>query len=203
MKILHITDSHGTVKGPESRTDIYYITFLKKLYELGYIIKHQGIDMVVHTGDLFHTARVSDKFAGQVSEQMKAWGVPIYVVPGNHDIEGYTTDTIDQTKLGLLAKTGVIHLLDRDHPVTVNTGQYTVAISGQEYYAHIDEGNAADFEMQQDYADLNLLKFESVSENYISDDYKYVVGRVSLSELHKAQDELRKRNVFIAAYPND
>ena len=55
----------------------------------------------------------------------------------------------------------------------------------------------------QDYADLNLLKFEAVSENYISDDYKYVVGRVSLSELHKAQDELRKRNVFIAAYPND
>lgn len=54
-----------------------------------------------------------------------------------------------------------------------------------------------------DYADLDLLKFESVSENYISDDYKYVVGRVSLGELHKVQDELRKRNVFIAAYPND
>ena len=36
MKILHITDSHGTVKGPESRKDIYYITFLRKLYELGY-----------------------------------------------------------------------------------------------------------------------------------------------------------------------
>ena len=161
MKILHITDSHGTVKGPESRTDIYYITFLRKLYELGYVIKHQNIDMVIHTGDLFHTARVSDKFAGQVSEQMKAWGVPIYVVPGNHDIEGYTTDTIDQTKLGLLAKTGVIQLLDRDHPVTINAEQngetYTVAISGQEYYAHIDEGNPQDFDMQQDAADLNIL----------------------------------------------
>ena len=55
----------------------------------------------------------------------------------------------------------------------------------------------------QDYADLDLLKFESVSENYISDDYKYVVGRVSLGELLKVQEELRKRNVFIAAYPND
>ena len=55
----------------------------------------------------------------------------------------------------------------------------------------------------QDYADLDLLKFESVSENYISDDYKYVVGRVSLGELHKVQEELRKRNVFISAYPND
>ena len=54
-----------------------------------------------------------------------------------------------------------------------------------------------------DYADLDMLKFESVSENYISDDYKYVVGCVSLRELHKVQDELRKRNVFIAAYPND
>ena len=54
-----------------------------------------------------------------------------------------------------------------------------------------------------DYADLDLVKFESVSENYISDDYKYVVGKVSLRELHKVQDELRRRNIFIAAYPND
>ena len=54
-----------------------------------------------------------------------------------------------------------------------------------------------------DYADLDLVKFESVSENYISDDFKYVVGTVSLRELHKIQDELRRRNVFIAAYPND
>ena len=54
-----------------------------------------------------------------------------------------------------------------------------------------------------DYADLDLIKFDSVSENYISDEYKYVVGSVSLRELHKVQDELRKRNVFIAAYPND
>ncbi len=54
-----------------------------------------------------------------------------------------------------------------------------------------------------DYADLDMIKFDSVSENYISDSYKYVVGSVSLQELHKVQDELRKRNVFIAAYPND
>ena len=54
-----------------------------------------------------------------------------------------------------------------------------------------------------DYADLDLVKFESVSENYISDEFKYVVGTVSLRELHKIQDELRRRNVFIAAYPND
>lgn len=161
MKILHITDSHGTVKSPEGRKDIYYITFLKKLYELGFVCKQCGINMVIHTGDLFHTARVSNKFAGQVSEMIKAMGVDFYVVPGNHDIEGYTTDTIDQTMLGLLAKTGVVHLLDREHPVSVidtdADEEYTIAISGQEYYAHIDEGNMKDFEMQQDEADLNIL----------------------------------------------
>lgn len=171
MKILHITDSHGTVKSPESRQDVYYLAFLKKFYELGLVIKQQHIDMVIHTGDLFHTARVSDKFAGQVSELIKTWGVPMYVVPGNHDIEGYTVDTIDQTKLGLLAKTGVIQLLDRESPIRITATQpntnesYTVAISGQEYYAHIDEGNMQDFEMQQNEADFNILAIHG----YIAD----------------------------------
>ena len=69
--------------------------------------------------------------------------------------------------------------------------EYTTDYSFRVYYRY------------QDYGDLDLIKFESVSENYISDDYKYVVGKVSLRELHKIQDELRRRNVFIAAYPND
>ena len=161
MRILHITDSHGTVKSPESRKDIYYVSFLKKFYELGYVIKKYNIDMVIHTGDLFHTARVSDKFAGQLANLINAFGVPVYVVPGNHDIEGYSIDTIDQTKLGLLAKTKTVTILDRDHPVQILTKQgneeFTIAISGQEYYANIDEGNQTDFDMRQDEADLNIL----------------------------------------------
>lgn len=161
MRILHITDTHGTARTPESRTDIYYISFLRKFYELGYVIKKAKVDMVIHTGDLFHSARVSNKFAGYVAEIMKSWNVPIYVVPGNHDIEGYSKDTLEQSTLGLFAKAQVVKLLDRDYPLTIDCGkgdqQFTIAISGQEYYAHIDEGNPADFEMQQDTKDLNIL----------------------------------------------
>ncbi len=51
--------------------------------------------------------------------------------------------------------------------------------------------------------DLALVHFETISENYVSDDYAYVVGMVSLRELHRVQEQLRKRDVFIAAYPND
>ena len=69
--------------------------------------------------------------------------------------------------------------------------EYTTDHSFRVYYRYTD------------YADLDMIKFDSVSENYISENYKYVIGRVSLRELHKVQDELRKRNVFIAAYPND
>ena len=69
--------------------------------------------------------------------------------------------------------------------------EYTTDHSFRVYYRYTD------------YADLDMIKFDSVSENYISENYKYVIGRVSLSELHRVQDELRKRNVFIAAYPND
>lgn len=171
MKILHITDSHGTVKSPESRTDLFYLTFLRKLAEITYIIKLQKIDMVLHTGDLFHSSRVSNKFMGQVAEIIQGWGVPLYVVPGNHDIDGYTIDTIDQTSLGLLAKTGVLTLLTRDNPIRINAVQqpngkvFTVAISGQEYYPEIDTGNMDDFEMQQDEADINILAIHG----YIAD----------------------------------
>lgn len=176
MKILHITDSHGTVKSPESRTDLYYLTFLRKLAEITYVIKLHKIDMVLHTGDLFHTSRVSNKFMGQVAEIIQAWKVPLYVVPGNHDIDGYTIDTIDQTSLGLLAKTGILTLLTRDNPIRINAVQppynenelakvFTVAISGQEYYADIDTGNMEDFEMKQDEADINILAIHG----YIAD----------------------------------
>ena len=169
MKILHITDSHGTVKTPESRTDLFYVTFLKKLAEIAYVIKLHKIDMVIHTGDLFHTSRVSNKFMGQVAEIIQKWNVPLYVVPGNHDIDGYSIDTIDQTSLGLLAKTGVLKLLTRNNPITVKAEQdgnhFTVAISGQEYYPMIDNGNMKDYEMQQDEADINILAIHS----YIAD----------------------------------
>ena len=169
MKILHITDSHGTVKTPESRTDLFYLTFLRKLAEITYVVKLHKIDMVLHTGDIFHSSRVSNKFMGQVAEIIKGWGVPLYVVPGNHDIDGYTINTIDQTSLGLLAKTGVLTLLTRDNPITVNAEQdgnhFTVAISGQEYYSQIDTGNMQDFEMQQDEADINILAIHG----YIAD----------------------------------
>ena len=167
MRIIHITDSHGTMKSPSARQDVYFVSFLEKMMEIAYRVRQFNADMVIHTGDLFHTSRVSDKFTGMLAEIIRRFGVPMYVVPGNHDIDGYNLDTIDQTKLGLLYKTGVVRELDREHPLEITTPEGNVIhISGQEYYAGIDEGNMNDFSMQNNSnSDLNILCIHSYIVN--------------------------------------
>ena len=49
--------------------------------------------------------------------------------------------------------------------------------------------------------DRALFDFASIEEQYISNDYKYVVGHISLANLHKIAAQIRERNLFIAAYP--
>lgn len=50
---------------------------------------------------------------------------------------------------------------------------------------------------------LKLLPFSEIYESYTSEDYNYVVGSISISDLHRAAPELRRHKVFIAAYPRD
>lgn len=49
--------------------------------------------------------------------------------------------------------------------------------------------------------DINLIDFDSISEKYSSAAVNYVVGTTTLRALHAAAPELRKRRVFLAAYP--
>ena len=51
--------------------------------------------------------------------------------------------------------------------------------------------------------DLNLLNFTNISKSYYSDGFKYVVGEVSLQELHDRAQELRNAPVFLLLYPQD
>lgn len=50
---------------------------------------------------------------------------------------------------------------------------------------------------------LSLLHFESISESFQSAFHNYVVGTISLAELHAKMHQLRQQDVFIAAYPAD
>ncbi len=51
--------------------------------------------------------------------------------------------------------------------------------------------------------DLEVLPFSEIFESYKSPDFNYVVGLTSLRALTTAASELRRRGIFVAAYPND
>lgn len=69
--------------------------------------------------------------------------------------------------------------------------EYTNDVHFRIYYRYNDD------------SDLNLLRFDSISERYESESFKYVVGVTSLRALHAAAPELRRRRVFVAAYPRN
>ena len=49
----------------------------------------------------------------------------------------------------------------------------------------------------------NLLNFTKIREQYTSDEYNYIVGDVTISNLKAHQEELRVGDCFVAAYPID
>ena len=51
--------------------------------------------------------------------------------------------------------------------------------------------------------DLELFNFLKIRESYTSESSSYVVGDVRLSDLYAIKDEIRHRNLFVAAYPED
>jgi len=51
--------------------------------------------------------------------------------------------------------------------------------------------------------DLALFRFRTIREKYVSETSKYVVGDISLHDLYTVRDDIRGRNLFVAAYPND
>ena len=88
MKILYLNDPHITAKNPASRLDDIQTTIKNKFIEVGEIAKAKQVDIVLIGGDLFHTPDVSNKFTGEVATIFQSYGLPIYVVPGNHDCNG-------------------------------------------------------------------------------------------------------------------
>jgi DNA repair exonuclease SbcCD nuclease subunit/tetratricopeptide (TPR) repeat protein len=146
MKFLFATDTHLKGKNPANRIDDFPTAMLTKLSELCAVAKAEGAEAILHGGDLFDVPDVSNRLIGEVGQIIRSCGVPFYVVPGNHDLYGYNMASLPQTALGVLAKTGVVHILDRASGGVVFQGpDCWVAVQGQEYYADIDKGINNDY----------------------------------------------------------
>lgn len=83
------------------------------------------VDMVVHGGDLFFRSKIPERLvwdAFQPIFEVAAKGIPVFVVPGNHERGNIPH--------GLLALHRNVHIFDRPRTFTFDLGGTTIALSG-------------------------------------------------------------------------
>ena len=118
VKLLFITDTHLQSIAPVGRSDNYLETGLKKLEEVSKLAHELNVDALIHGGDLFNISRVSFRLMIKVAEFFYSLPCPAYVLPGNHDVQGYSLNVLPNTSLGFLSELKVFSLLQE--PVKVN-----------------------------------------------------------------------------------
>ena len=139
MKLLYLTDTHIRGTSPQNRLDDYQETLKEKLREVASIIKEEKIDYVLHGGDLFDRPDVSVSIVSDFAKIFQSFGVPIYIISGNHDIFGHNPDTLDRTMLGLLCNLGVMNLVN--YKKIILEKDIRVQLTGSPYVYSMDEAS--------------------------------------------------------------
>lgn len=138
MKLLYLTDTHIRGTSPKNRLDDYCETLKEKLKEISNIVKEEKVDFVLHGGDLFDRPDVSVSIVSEFAQIFQSFGVPIYIISGNHDIFGHNPDTLDRTMLGLLCNLGIMHLVNYKK-IILEKDSLRVQLTGSPYIYSMDE----------------------------------------------------------------
>jgi Icc-related predicted phosphoesterase len=140
--ILGITDTHWTEKRPRSRTDPNFKNTqarkIKDLFRLAKQIKmpgqsQSGATAIVHSGDLFH-----QPYGKLISRRLDTWiipllresPVPLYAIPGNHDMKAHRQESLEDHPYGVLLADDIIkqatwptYYVVGDNPPVIITGR--------------------------------------------------------------------------------
>lgn len=119
VKALLIGDIHLADRPPSIRTETYPEDILTKLEAAGKIAVEQGCEAIVSAGDVFHIktpTRTSHALVQRTAEVLTAPGLPVLIVPGNHDMSNDRIESLRKQPLGTLCKAKGIDLLVGPHP---------------------------------------------------------------------------------------
>lgn len=112
-----VNDIHLSDKPPSSCTESYNDDLFDLLYEVGELAKRIGAVAVILAGDIFHIktpSRTSHATVMRFIDLLRSWGIPVLIVPGNHDLSADRLDSIDETQpLGVVFASGAAHRLDK------------------------------------------------------------------------------------------
>jgi Icc-related predicted phosphoesterase len=114
QKILLVGDIHLSDTAPSSCTDSYLDDIFALLEHSVIKSKELGVDAVVYAGDVFHhkqPSRTSHATVHRAIDLIQSYDVPLYIVPGNHDMAHDRFESLAETQpLGTLLKAGAILL---------------------------------------------------------------------------------------------
>lgn len=118
MRAVCVGDIHLADRPPSVRTDSYADDILAKMQFAGQQAKNCKCDVIVYVGDIFHLkapSRTSHGLVQRVIDTMQEPGIPVRIVPGNHDLMHDRLESIPTQPLGTLAKApGIELLIDAD-----------------------------------------------------------------------------------------
>lgn len=139
MKFIVIGDPHIRGTAPSSRNDDFSSNLIIKFIGIEKLIKKHKADGVIIPGDMYDYPRVDVTLAGRINNIIRSWNVPVYVIPGNHDLYGNNPKTLSKTMLGYAIQSGVVKLVTRDKFISLEDPDGTkIHIEGQSYHELID-----------------------------------------------------------------
>lgn len=117
--IALLGDIHLADRPPSLRTETYTEDILAKLQFAAEEAKRRGADALVSAGDVFHLktpTRNSHNLVQRTGEVLTSTGLPVFIVPGNHDLSNDRLDSLRRQPLGTLSKMEGVELLMGGHP---------------------------------------------------------------------------------------
>lgn len=138
IRILYFTDPHVRGTNPRAWIDNYPEAISANLIETAEIARQYKCNAVICGGDFFDSPDPAPIVVREFARVLRAFTVPIYIVPGNHEIFGYNLDSVPRTMLGLLAEFDMLQILTKEESCILTDGKINVALTGQGFYHDMD-----------------------------------------------------------------
>lgn len=149
MRALILGDLHLSDRPPSLRHSTYLDEILDKVAWCVDLAAQRKVDVIISLGDVMHVkapSRTSHRLVQRAHEVLTAAGIPVLVVPGNHDMQHDRLDSLDSQPLGSLCRMEGVDLL-----VGVHMGG--LPVFGIPYLQHWADDLPGWMEQWQEFAD--------------------------------------------------
>ena len=201
MKFAHLADTHLGYRqfGLVEREKDFYEVFEKVIDR----IIEEKVDFVIHSGDLFETARPSPNALLVFQKgllKLKGAGIPMYAIAGNHDMvmrKGAIPPQVIFKRLGLKVIS----------PINTNYTHGDIFIAGLPYYpssqVRVLKSKLADLSKKAADYEKSILVLHQGIDKYFGHNYELEIGEIpdnfdyyALGHIHKyVNDKFGKGNL--------